>query len=867
MLTGRSRQIGDRRLESHALPTTLAIAVLGAVLIAPSSVHALTPRASCPLSTEVYPYPEQSLGFYEVQITDGGPGDVDSAIDSVCLFRTRVCLGSSRATPEPCEAARISSFSAKIRWQLDRSVRDATVDNAVEGVSRLFDGPESPGRTVNLETAPLARDHCVEVPVRVPAYASRGAQRKVHIAFTVSVTTAEGASVDYGSRLRLKCNPRPPSGRVRTRCRTYGGDCTDTPTLPPLSAGTTKTLQMTTTTTVWFEITKSSTPRRKTTTTSVPPSPSTTTSLPPPPTTTTTVPPTTTTSVAPPSTTSTTEPPPPTTTTTEPPPPTTTTSAPLPPTTTTTLAPPDEGLTFYLSPSGDDTNSGTSVASPWRTFDRVLNASKLLQPGDALVLLDGTYTRTTTGLPRIDCGTPGTANNGEPGRPITIRALNERQAHLQSDGLASAFKMSDCSWWIVQGLRASNADNPNGTQSQGYPFSFTQVSNVTGMRLLGSHNNRQWNTHVFAVELSQNVLLAECEAYYFHRHGFSIWRSRYVVLRRCYANSMLYGLKGCCGTIDNRNYGDEAFSLYGTSDSIVENSISENQANGFQIHCISSPLDPTGHGGRNNRILGSISLGDALPSIIDSRVSSGTYCNASGNVFKNFLAALGSGHGIFLRASADNHADNVTLYGSTANSGLIADAGSGNGSTCSRTLACAKTGTPCAGDSDCPNDVCTQNPEGCSFSARNALSVNNRVYGFRSSDQESWLVEYSNAAGNSSNYSPPETIDDTAGNIRSSMSTAPTAVGLDTGQCLAWIPASSNMAHAGADGGPVGANILFRYDSGNPTTEPLWDPVTRAFPCGVIVPGVNDGPTCCTNIHTRLGITGSGCQFPPGYGG
>src|SRR6185503_11931852 len=133
----------------------------------------------------------------------------------------RVCLGSANATPEPCEEARIGGFSARVRWRLQRSVRDATVQNAVEGVSRLFDGPENPGQSVNLETAPLARDRCVDVPVRVPT----GGSRKVHLAYTVSVTTPEGASVDYTSRLRLKCNPRPASGSVRTRCRTHGGDC------------------------------------------------------------------------------------------------------------------------------------------------------------------------------------------------------------------------------------------------------------------------------------------------------------------------------------------------------------------------------------------------------------------------------------------------------------------------------------------------------------------------------------------------------------------------------------------------------------------------------------------------------------------
>src|SRR6185503_2775330 len=104
-------------------------------------------------------------------------------------------------------------------------------------------------------------------------------------------------------------------------------------------------------------------------------------------------------------------------------------------------------------------------------------------------------------------------------------------------------------------------------------------------------------------------------------------------------------------------------------DSIIENSISENESNGFQIHGIASPLDPSGHGGRNNRILGSLSLEDTVASLVESRGASGTYHNASGNTFENFVAGLNSGHGIFLRGSADSMADRVTLYGS-AESGL-----------------------------------------------------------------------------------------------------------------------------------------------------------------------------------------------------
>jgi hypothetical protein len=144
--------------------------------------------------------------------------------------------------------------------------------------------------------------------------------------------------------------------------------------------------------------------------------------------------------------------------------------------------------------------------------------------------------------------------------------------------------------------------------------------------------------------------------------------------------------------------------------------------------------------------------------------------------------------------------------------------------------------------------------------------VNNHVYGVRADEQRSWQVRYSNAAGNAENYSPSETISDRSGSIQSSLSTTPTGVGIGAGKCLPWILPSSNMARAGEGGTPLGASILYRYENGTLTTKRLWNPATGSFPCGATVAGLSDGAKRCGNLHTRLGIGGSGgCAFPAGY--
>ena len=132
------------------------------------------------------------------------------------------------------------------------------------------------------------------------------------------------------------------------------------------------------------------------------------------------------------------------------------------------LAGPRRDATYYLSPDGDDSNPGTTPDRPWRSFEKVLNPSRPLRAGDVVVLLDGTYTRQTTGLPHVDCRTDGNAPSGAPGRPIVVRAQNERRAFLQSDGYASGFTMEGCSWWLVEGLRVASRD-ADAPQTGGYP--------------------------------------------------------------------------------------------------------------------------------------------------------------------------------------------------------------------------------------------------------------------------------------------------------------------------------------------------------------------------------------------------------------
>ena len=495
--------------------------------------------------------------------------------------------------------------------------------------------------------------------------------------------------------------------------------------------------------------------------------------------------------------------------------------------------------TYYLSPAGDDAGAGTA-AGAWRTFGRALHA---LAPGDTLVLLDGTYTRSTTGLPAVDCRSGGNAPSGTTSAPITLRAANERRAFLSSDGGQPALSMRGCAWWRVDGLRLANTDSA-GAQAGGYPLWATGLDHVDFRRLLGSHNNRRQNTHVFAIEDSTHVLMEECEAYFFHRHAFSIWRSRWVTLRRCYANSMRYGTRGCCSAIDNRDYGDEAYSIYGTSDSVVENCVSENRANGFQIHGIANPLDPSGSGGRRNTVLGCLSLDDAVPALISSRVASGTYNNARDNEFRDFVAAGMDGNGIYVRGAAGTVIDHVTLVGSTSRSGLAVDAGD------------TEYGGTCAGG----------NPDGCSLRVTNVVAAGNADAGIHVEGVSDWSVDGAALVANhSAPVRPADALDEKSGRVRNLRTIAAADVGVAPGDCILMARPDGPLAHAATDGTALGARLDRRYVDGKRTDEALWNASTGAFPCGAVVAGVNDGPVSCRTLHTRLHVDDARCglRTPP----
>lgn len=131
------------------------------------------------------------------------------------------------------------------------------------------------------------------------------------------------------------------------------------------------------------------------------------------------------------------------------------------------------GATYYIGPSGDNGNSGTSEGSPWGTFDFAFGE---LVPGDTLLVLDGTY--------NINSRVQWSSGGGTSGNPVNIWAAPGAAPILDFDGISNSFwgdvegrgiEIADgVDWLHLRGLTIQNARD-NGINSKSDNSIFEQL--------------------------------------------------------------------------------------------------------------------------------------------------------------------------------------------------------------------------------------------------------------------------------------------------------------------------------------------------------------------------------------------------------
>jgi parallel beta-helix repeat protein len=466
---------------------------------------------------------------------------------------------------------------------------------------------------------------------------------------------------------------------------------------------------------------------------------------------------------------------------------------------------------YYLSPTGSDTSPGTSQTAPWKTFAHAIPS---LNPGDTLNLLNGTYSLSNgTGLPTINCSSE--SRNGTSAAPITIQAVNERQAFISGDGSRDTLLMANCSYWNVVGLRLQSADLNVGDTSKGNVVQVNSSSHITLRRNIMAQNNRFGNTDIILLYNGTNhCLIEENEIYSFHRWGILLYTSSNNEVRRNYVNGRGYG--NISGGYPN---GGTVFGIgaYNGSDSnTFENNIAENILGaGFNVEDTAS----------NNTFLGNIS-GPNLTYATRIGPHSGD-AQPTGNSFVNHVALTPSSIGFWSRSSKSSY-NHVSVFGnSSPSAGFLSD-----------------------------TDSC------CSFSSYQFSVTNSLATGITSGT----AFKIVNLSGNTFNFDHNSSFNNALTLGVGLTSTNQLSADPGLGSCYLWAPASSRLKGAAADGGDIGANVVFQYAGGNLTSVPLWDSTTGAPVFrGATVAGLNDvAGASLFDIPNRLNINQNGCSLSGG---
>jgi hypothetical protein len=217
------------------------------------------------------------------------------------------------------------------------------------------------------------------------------------------------------------------------------------------------------------------------------------------------------------------------------------------------LAQPAAAATYYMSPTGNDANSGTSTSAPFATFSRAFSRTAR---GDTLILMDGVYHQQL--FPNVPAVNPSNPLY------ITVKALNEGKAIIDGDGSRTPVNIEDYSqgnYMIFEGLVARN-----GVDTVWY----IRKDHVIIRRSSGYNANVDTNSSIFLIWATSDVLIEDSIASGTGRKQFLAFQAQRVTFRRNFAMPTQWDGRRFCGVWWPYT---SSFEFYQTSESIAESNI------------------------------------------------------------------------------------------------------------------------------------------------------------------------------------------------------------------------------------------------------------------------------------------------------
>jgi hypothetical protein len=218
---------------------------------------------------------------------------------------------------------------------------------------------------------------------------------------------------------------------------------------------------------------------------------------------------------------------------------------------------PEPANTFYISPTGNDAASGRSPAQAWATFNR---AWQDIYPGDTLILLDGIYYQRLNPNRR----------NGEPGNPITIKALNDGQAIIDGQYQRVPVKLGNTwpgpigDYFVIEGIVARNSND--------YVIVIDGGQHNVLRRVSAYNANTDTNSHVIGIiwPSAQHNLIEDCVAAGTGRKMIMTYQSSNNTIRRCFTYWQEWDGRDFCGVHWPNG---QSIQVYHGNDNILENNI------------------------------------------------------------------------------------------------------------------------------------------------------------------------------------------------------------------------------------------------------------------------------------------------------
>lgn len=415
---------------------------------------------------------------------------------------------------------------------------------------------------------------------------------------------------------------------------------------------------------------------------------------------------------------------------------------------------------YYVAAiGGNDSYTGTDTNKPWATFSKAMT---VLQPGDTLIIKDGTYYQS------LNVTVSGTSGN-----PITIKAEHDGLAIIDGQYSRAPVTITSKSYINIEGIICQNS-NSNVIE-------ITSSDRVNVKRVSAYNTSYNVNKSGILVYHSSNVLLEDCAVSGWARDIYEIYESDYVTMRRCFG--MWKGWYNA-GAVAGDNW---IVQLYGSSNVIVENLVGFKHPEAMNVSWMGANVWCNNYNvnASNNKYLGTVIWG---PTTSAYWAASKNH-NIEYNEFTN-IVSINDPDGFGQRGDPNLHVRNATFINATSSNYFLSEF----------------PYTPKDSDYEIRGDV------------RNSNFVSNgNGYGFDinfTSVVKGFTHDYNNLYNFAVNY-----LGTSAGAheiyVNPNFNTSTYGKG-------AYLMVPAALKGKGENGANIGAEVLYRYEKGVLTGVPLW---------------------------------------------